>query len=192
MRSLLVVALVFVSEVARADALPPEEPCPPGRTWVNSHTGGGCQLLAPKNCALGWRGQVGGTCAVDEAWGGQCREDYEVRPATLCIEEFPDRGSGRLYYDPPRVGRAVVGIVGGDVKCEGEKRRTEAGKICLRPGDEPTPFVGAGLDPDGPRKPGFFEAAKKNSCAAAGADAGVMLVALALLLRRSYRPKRMP
>ncbi len=183
--------VLVLSTRARADALPPPEDCPSGKVWVNGHAGG-CADEAPTNCAPGWRGVIGGLCAVAVApEGGQCPAPAVAKPATICLEKRMVHGNGRMQYDPPHERQVPVGIVGPGATCTGADRHESAGSVCLGKDETPFPFVNTGSDARGPRKPETAPGSRSRGCA--GGDAGgVTAVGLALvwLGRRMRRARR--
>ena len=68
--------------VARADVvMPPPEDCPPGQVGTTSHGGPSCVREAPKNCAPGYRGEVGGGCVL-----AACSSDQECEGGRVCVQ----------------------------------------------------------------------------------------------------------
>ena len=84
-------ALVFVgtacglslpSRLAFADAVPPPpDSCPAGQVGVTSHGGPQCVPEAPKDCAPGYRGEVGGNCVL-----AACASDQECEAGSRCVQ----------------------------------------------------------------------------------------------------------
>lgn len=70
------------SKLAFADAVPPPpDDCPAGQVGVTSHGGPACVPEAPKNCAPGYRGEVGGSCVL-----AACSSDQECEAGTRCMQ----------------------------------------------------------------------------------------------------------
>lgn len=74
-------AVALPSRLALADAVPPEPLCPPGQVGVTSHRGPACVLAAPKHCPPGYRGELGGTCAL-----APCASDRECDADRRCFQ----------------------------------------------------------------------------------------------------------
>ncbi len=73
--------LFLGARTARADAVPPPPPsCPKGKVPVTDHGGPRCELEAPKNCAPGYRGRIGGTCVL-----ATCSTDRECEAGRRCL-----------------------------------------------------------------------------------------------------------
>jgi hypothetical protein len=88
--------VVSVSFVARADVVrSPPTNCPPGEVGVTSHAGPRCVKEAPKDCPVGWRGRLGGDCALSPCGDDSRCEDGEACVThSVCLEPFED-----AYYD---------------------------------------------------------------------------------------------
>lgn len=187
--SLAVIAVAAAHDVARADALPAPEDCPSGQVWVDGHSGGGCRPVAPKDCAPGWRGQIGGRCNVaQQIPDTACEDGLVAKDAQLCIEKMEDHGNGRVRFDPPREFDFPMGIMGPGLECKGDKRRVEAGKVCIASGETPTPFVMDSLGTDGPRRP-----KARSNCSAGGDDAPIgFALALMALVAARHVARRQP
>lgn len=72
----------LLPSAARADAvMPPPEDCPPGQVGTTSHGGPACVREAPKNCAPGYRGEVGGSCVL-----AACASDQECEGGQRCLQ----------------------------------------------------------------------------------------------------------
>jgi MYXO-CTERM domain-containing protein len=70
-----------VSSIAHADAVPPPpKSCPKGHVGVTDHGGPKCVLAAPKNCAPGYRGALGGTCVL-----ATCSSDDQCDDGRRCL-----------------------------------------------------------------------------------------------------------
>jgi hypothetical protein len=66
---------------ARADAVPPPpKSCPKGQVGITDHGGPRCVPEAPKNCAPGYRGQVGGKCVL-----ANCGTDEQCEKGQRCM-----------------------------------------------------------------------------------------------------------
>lgn len=74
---------------AWADAVPPPpDNCPPGKVPVTDHRGPRCERKAPTNCPSGWRGVVGGTCALHQCTeDAHCGDDKVCREVSLCYKQ---------------------------------------------------------------------------------------------------------
>jgi hypothetical protein len=81
--------------VAHADAvMPPPEDCPPGQVGTTSHGGPACAREAPKNCAPGYRGEVGGSCVLAD-----CSSDAECEAGTRCVQVDACQELRELYWN---------------------------------------------------------------------------------------------
>ena len=66
---------------AHADAVPPPpKNCPKGHVGTTSHGGPKCVLEAPKNCAPGYRGALGGKCVL-----ATCSSDEQCKDGRRCL-----------------------------------------------------------------------------------------------------------
>lgn len=75
-------AQLLSSSDSYADAvMPPPEDCPPGQVGTTSHGGPACVREAPKNCAAGYRGEVGGGCVL-----AACATDQECEEGRHCLQ----------------------------------------------------------------------------------------------------------
>lgn len=76
------VTLLAAPGIARADAVPPPPTdCPRGQVGITSHSGPQCVEEAPPDCPTGWRGRLGGTCALTP-----CETDANCQPGEACVE----------------------------------------------------------------------------------------------------------
>jgi hypothetical protein len=67
---------------ARADAVPPPpDSCPKGHVGITDHGGPRCVLEAPKNCPPGYRGVLGGKCAL-----ATCSSDDQCEAGRRCLQ----------------------------------------------------------------------------------------------------------
>ncbi|MBX3131257.1 MAG: hypothetical protein KF718_31345 [Polyangiaceae bacterium] len=80
--ALVIVTLgLGASSTAHADAVPPPpKSCPPGQVGVTDHGGPRCVLAAPKNCAPGYRGALGGKCVL-----APCSSDEQCDDGRRCL-----------------------------------------------------------------------------------------------------------
>jgi len=79
---------VLHAENALADAVPPAPWCLPGEVSYSSHHGGGCMVAAPKDCDPGYRGHLGGFCALEACTSDQsCLAGQECLYVDACAEE---------------------------------------------------------------------------------------------------------
>jgi MYXO-CTERM domain-containing protein len=93
--SVVFVAVLLPSKLAWADAVPPPpEDCPKGQVGVTSHRGPACVLEAPKDCAPGYRGNVGGTCSL-----AACSSDQECEGGTRCFQVDTCQEHRELHWD---------------------------------------------------------------------------------------------
>ena len=59
------------------------------------HTGAHCEPEAPKDCPIGWAGQVGGNCALHPCTqASDCGEGNDCVEHAVCLEPFQDE-----FYD---------------------------------------------------------------------------------------------
>ena len=81
--------------VAHADVvMPPPEDCPPGQVGTTSHGGPSCAREAPKNCAPGYRGEIGGSCVL-----AACSSDPECEAGTRCLQVDACQELRELYWN---------------------------------------------------------------------------------------------
>ncbi len=140
---------------AHADAVPPPpKTCPKGQVGVTSHGGPKCVLKAPKNCAPGYRGVLGGTCELatcssdGECEGGRhclqietCQEYRELHwtgwgwgAQLLAPRESFFAGPPRPRPDgPPKMAWVNLSICGQDGACAAPAECRPAG-LCYPPG----------------------------------------------------------
>lgn len=82
MASLFAVAIALVATKASADVvMSPPTDCPDGETGITSHAGPQCVKVAPTDCPRGWRGQLGGNCALSP-----CVDDKACQAGEACVE----------------------------------------------------------------------------------------------------------
>jgi MYXO-CTERM domain-containing protein len=91
---ILAVALVVARAPgsARADVVQPAPTnCPRGKVGTTSHGGPECVLDAPKDCPVGWRGALGGTCQLTPCTGAdQCRDGEACVEHSVCLQASVD------------------------------------------------------------------------------------------------------
>lgn len=69
-------------DTARADAVPPPPAsCPKGQVGITDHGGPRCVPEAPKNCAPGYRGELGGRCVL-----ATCSSDNHCEGGRRCFQ----------------------------------------------------------------------------------------------------------
>jgi hypothetical protein len=96
------------SATADAVASPPKN-CPKGTVPITDQGGPRCAKAPPENCPNGFRGQIGGTCAVATCHApGHCKETQRCVPAAVCVRpqqrwyEFRSEHRGSWFGAPPR------------------------------------------------------------------------------------------
>jgi MYXO-CTERM domain-containing protein len=96
--ALLAVTLALASAPAQVTAdvvMPPPTDCPDGQVGVTSHGGPTCLAVAPTDCPTGWRGQLGGNCALAPcAADANCSAGEACVEHAVCLQPFEDE-----YYD---------------------------------------------------------------------------------------------
>ncbi len=76
-----ILGLCLSVRTAHADAVPPApKRCPKGKVGVTDHGGPRCVLEAPKNCAPGYRGALGGKCVL-----ATCSSDDQCKDGRRCL-----------------------------------------------------------------------------------------------------------
>jgi hypothetical protein len=153
---------------AGADAVPPApESCPAGYIPVTSHAGPQCVLKPPASCPPGWRGILGGLCAVHVCQtDANCtgRDDLRCKPAKVCIHEYlqewgwgaslpATRDDRSLFaepprhFSPPRKVQKPVDVCADDPACPAESTCQQS-KVCLPAGvDRPGRYQPPKLQP---------------------------------------------
>lgn len=87
-------SVLLSSVVARADVvMPPPDDCPQGQVGTTSHGGPACTREAPKNCAPGYRGELGGSCVL-----AACSSDEECEAGTRCVQVDACQELRELYW----------------------------------------------------------------------------------------------
>lgn len=109
--SMVALGLWLSAHTALADAVPaPPDDCPKGQVGITSHAGPACVLEAPKDCAPGYRGEVGGNCVL-----AACSTDQECSAGSRCVQVDACQELRRLNWSgwgwEARRARAAAGNV---------------------------------------------------------------------------------
>jgi hypothetical protein len=184
--------------VARADAVPPPpEDCKPGTVGVTDHAGPRCELDAPKNCPPGWRGVVGGDCAVAlcDPQGSACEDGQRCVPQSVCHEpreRWIDYGRGPAprgpelagpprQLDEPVTDWLPVGLCSEQRTCDSPSECRPA-HVCVPPGARPEP--GPRSPPAEPTKRGCAGCSAPRGELGRAAAAALLAAGIAIALRR--------
>ncbi len=148
---------------ALADAVPPPpDDCPSGTIPTTDHGGPRCEKEPPKNCPSGWRGVMGGECALALCSSdADCADSGRVcRPASVCFEPWqrtstcdnaspsrsnnlatpsPVLGGPCMQLDEPVTEWNPVNVCGGTEKCAAPSE-CRPSKLCVDK-EKPAPKV---------------------------------------------------
>jgi uncharacterized protein (TIGR03382 family) len=147
--------LALPVRTARADAVPPPPAhCPKGQVGITGHGGPKCVPEAPKNCAPGYRGEIGGNCVL-----ARCGSDSQCEGGQRCLQIEVCQEYRELHWTgwgwsaqravprdnllaeppspppdgPPRKDWVLLSICGQDGPCNAPAQCRAAG-LCYPPG----------------------------------------------------------
>jgi len=189
---LVMLGLGLSARSAHADAVPPPPShCPKGQVGITDHGGPKCVPEAPKNCAPGYRGEIGGRCVL-----ARCSADDQCESGRRCLQIEVCQEYRELHWTgwgwsaqravprdnllaeppspppagPPKKDWVPLGICGQDGPCNAPAQCRAAG-LCYPPnavGKTKAKVVSSGI-PDTPPVPSGDAPAQDSPEGSAGA-----------------------